>query len=145
MIRISSWGLSVVAASLVGCAHAEVWNCRNDLEVQCAHGACAVETEEGSFTPMSLAFDSTGSFSLCAYSGCWAAEGTVVATAPFLVITRANAEWSDPSANGERDANVLITFDRQDRVAVIKAGGIVTPFHCKALAEDDSVDAIAKF
>jgi|GEM_PF-467773 hypothetical protein len=138
------WGLSVAAASLIGCAHAEVWNCRNDVEVQCADGACAAETEEGNFTPMSLAFNSSGSFSLCAYTGCWAGEGTVVATAPFLVITHANAEWSDPSADGERDANVMISFERQDGVAVIKAGGFVTPFHCKVLAGDDSVDAIAR-
>lgn len=120
-------------ALLFGCAHAEVWNCRNDIEVMCANGTCGAETEEGNFTPMSLAFSSSGSFSLCAYSGCWDGEGTVVATAPFLIITRANAAWSDPSANGERDADVMIAFDPNDAVAIVKASGFATPLHCKPL------------
>lgn len=130
-------GLKVAAlAALCGHAQAEVWNCRNDVEVQCARGECDAEAEEGHFTPMSLAFSSTGSFSLCAYSGCWDGEGRVVSTAPFLVITHAKAEWSDPSSNGERDADVMIAFDRQDRIAVIKAGSFATPLHCRPLEDD---------
>lgn len=133
MIRILGWASKVAAlAMFFGYAHAEVWNCRNDVEVQCARGACSSEAEQGSFTPMSLAFSSSGSFSLCAYSGCWDGEGTVVLTAPFLVITHVKAEWSDPSSNGERDTDVMIAFDRQDGIAIIKAGGFATPLHCKA-------------
>ena len=125
----------VVALSCEG-AHAAVCNCRNDIEVHCTHGACGAETEEGSFTPMSLGFSTTGSFSLCAYSGCWDGEGTVVATAPFLVITQAKVEWSDPSSHGERDADVLIAFDARDRIAIIKAGGFATPLLCKLQSND---------
>lgn len=125
----------LVVAWLCGTAHAEVWSCRNDLEVQCASDSCSAETEQGNFTPMSLAFSSSGSFSLCAYSGCWDAEGTVVSTAPFLVIAQARAEWSDPSSRGERDADVLIAFDTRDRIALIKAGGFATPLHCELQSE----------
>jgi hypothetical protein len=128
------FGLSVKAAVLAACvgqAHADVWNCRNNIEVQCSDGECGA-AEEGGFTPMSLAFSSTGSFSLCAYSGCWDGEGTVVSSEPFLVITHANAEWSDPSSNGERDADVMIAFDPKDGVAIIKAAGFATPLHCEA-------------
>ncbi len=133
MLRSLLSGLKIAAlATFVSHAHADVWNCRNDIEVQCAGGDCSAETEPGNFTPMSLAFSSTGSFSLCAYSGCWDGEGTVVSTAPFLVITHARAEWSDPSSNGERDADVMIALDREDGIAVIKASGFATPLHCKA-------------
>ncbi len=137
MIRALSRAVQLAAlASFCAHAHADVWNCRNDIEVQCAGGACSAEVEQGSFTPMSLAFSSTGSFSLCAYSGCWDGEGMVVSTAPFLVIAHAKAEWSDPSSNGERDADVLIAFDPQDGVAVIKASGFVTPLLCTERREE---------
>lgn len=133
MIRSVRWSLKVASlAMLFGYAHAEVWNCRNDIEVQCVSGECSSVAEQGSFTPMSLAFSSTGSFSLCAYSGCWDGEGTVVSMAPFLVITLAKAEWSDPSSEGELDADVMIAFDRQDKIALIKARSFATPLHCKA-------------
>lgn len=133
-MRRALWSSLRVAAlaAFFGHEQADVWNCRNDVEVQCVSGTCSAETEEGDFTPMSLAFSSTGSFSLCAYSGCWDGEGTVVSTKPFLVITQANAAWSDPSSNGERDADVMIAFDRQDAIAIVKAGAFATPLHCKA-------------
>jgi hypothetical protein len=121
----------VVTALLSNVGRADVWNCRNDIEVQCTRASCGAESEEGGFTPMSLAFSSTGSFSLCAYSGCWEADGAVVSTAPFLIITQEKAEWSDPSSNGERDADVMIALDLQDQTAIIKAAGFVTPFHCQ--------------
>jgi hypothetical protein len=110
---------------------ADVWNCRNDVEVQCTEESCGATSEEGSFTPMSLAFSTSGSFSLCAYSGCWDAEGDVIVRSPFVVIMNKGAQWSDPSSNGERDSDILIAFDTTDRVALIKAGGFTTPFHCK--------------
>ncbi len=133
MIRALSRAVQLAAlASFCAHAHADVWNCHNDIEVQCASGACSSEAEQSSFTPMSLAFSSTGSFSLCAYSGCWEGDGAVVSNVPFLVITLAKAQWSDPSANGERDADVMIAFDRQDGIALIKAGGFATPLHCEA-------------
>lgn len=113
-----------------GAVQANVWNCRNDVEVQCTEASCSATSEEGSFTPMSLAFSTSGSFSLCAYSGCWDAEGDVVVRAPYLVILKTGAKWSDPSSNGARDSDILIAFDSTDRVAQIKAGGFTTPFHC---------------
>jgi hypothetical protein len=130
--------ITVLAALHSDVGLAEVWNCRNDIEVQCTRASCGAESEEGGFTPMSLAFSSTGSFSLCAYSGCWEADGAVVSTAPFFIITQARAEWSDPSSNGERDADVMIALDLQDQTAIIKAAGFVTPFHCRRQGSEDN-------
>lgn len=137
MKRSAAWRCGVLAVLLSSIVQAEVWNCRNDIEVQCSTDRCGAETEEGDFTPMSLAFSSTGSFSLCAYSGCWDGDGDVVAKVPLLVILKTNAEWSDPSSDGARDSDVMIAFDATDRIAVIKASGFVTPLHCRRQAADE--------
>lgn len=110
-------------------AHAEdAWRCTNDIEVQCSPQACTAETEAGAFTPMAVAFDSSGSFAVCAYSGCLEGQGTVGAKTPFLIIWQAQVSRSGPHQDDRED--VLIAFHPHDRIAVVKAGGLATPLRC---------------
>jgi hypothetical protein len=120
-------------AGLLACgfalpATATSWQCRNDVEIQCDQAACTV-AKPGEFTPLGLSFTSGGRFSLCAYSGCWEGQGKVVARKPFLVIEKRQAAWSDPQTKNASD--ILIAFAQEDRIALVKAGGLALPLHCE--------------
>ncbi len=108
-----------------------VWRCRNNLEVHCAADGCSAESGDG-VTPMDVVFGTSGGFSVCAYSGCWDGAGTVAASGPLLTIMQTAVSWSDPArADGAED--VLIAFDADDQVAIVKAGGFTVPLNCKAV------------
>jgi len=75
----------VVAASLVllpGFSCTAEWDCKPDVEVQRTSEACSVAKDQGTI-PIGLSFDSHGTFSLCAYSGCWEGKGKVVQSRHF--------------------------------------------------------------
>lgn len=114
---------------LPGLTCAAEWSCKPDVEVQCTIESCSV-TEDQRTIPIALSFDSNGTFSLCAYSGCWEGKGKVVAVAPFLVITLGNVDWSDPGQKVEGREDVLIAFETKDHVAMVKAGSISMPMRC---------------
>jgi len=119
----------VVAASLVllpGFSCTAEWDCKPDVEVQRTIEACSVAKDQGTI-PIGLSFDSHGTFSLCAYSGCWEGKGKVVSVSPFLIITLGNVDWSDPGRRVEGREDVLIAFGARDHVAMVKAGSISMP------------------
>ena len=125
----------VVAASLVllpGLSCAAEWECEPDVEVQCTIKSCSVAEDQG-IIPIGLSFDSHGTFSLCAYSGCWEGKGEVVSVLPFLVITLGNVDWSDLGQRVEGREDVLIAFDAKDHVVMVKAGSIAMPMRCKKM------------
>jgi hypothetical protein len=107
----------------------ETWHCRNTVEVHCRDGNC-VALDPDETTPLDVAFSTAGGFAVCAYTGCWDGDAAPLATEPFLVIAQPRAPWSDP-ARADGEADVAIVFDRADRVAVVKAGGLVVPLQCR--------------
>ena len=109
---------------------ASVWRCRNSVEVHCDESSCgAIPRDE--MTPMDVVFNSDGGFSVCAYSGCWDGAGAVATVGPFVTIMQTDVPWSDPArADGAED--VLIGFDADDRVALVKVGAFAVPLNCKA-------------
>ena len=126
----------VVASSLMslpGLSCAATWNCAPDVEVQCTVESCEVMGDQGTI-PIQLSFDTRGTFSLCAYSGCWEGKGKIVSVSPFLVITLGNVDWSDPNQRIEGREDVLIAFGVNDRVAMVKAGSISMPMRCSKYA-----------
>ena len=124
--------LLVVAATVaVPTPEPEGWRCRNTVEVHCNDGACEALPQDET-TPLDVAFTTTGSFLVCAYTGCWDGEGKVLATESLLTIVKDDAPWSDPS-NPDNAQDVAIMFDRGDSTAVVKAGGFVVPLACKPL------------
>lgn len=109
----------------------EGWRCRNTVEVQCHDGECAALPRDET-TPLDVAFSTTGSFIVCAYTGCWQGDGEVLETDSLLSIVQDAVPWSDPS-NPDNAQDIAIVFDRGDRTAVVKAGVFVVPLACSVL------------
>ena len=107
--------------------HAD-WHCRNDVEVTCFDGSCETIVEE-QHLPAEVTFNYSGEFSVCIGSGCWQGTGSILATSSFFIISKENADWSG-SASLEK--NVVIVFDLEDKVAVVKAWSLVLPLNCVA-------------
>ncbi len=106
------------------------WHCANDLEVRCADGTCEAEAGDG-FTPMSVDVDDSGAMSVCAYSGCWEGAGRVLESDGFLVVIGRDLEFStarDPDAR----ADIVISIDRADGVAILKAEEFAQPLLCES-------------
>lgn len=117
-----------------GMAAAATWNCKNeDMEVYCDPDGCQA-TLEHDFTPMSVAFNDSGSLSVCAYAGCWEGDGEVLQTKDFLMIAAHGLPfWPAPNGDDER-TNIALVLDLHDGVAVLKAGGFSHPVICKQRA-----------
>ena len=109
--------------------YATTWNCKNDVEIQCDDVSCT-STKGGEFTPMDVRFDTKGSFSACAYSGCWNGKGRVVANGSLIVVQKRLADLSEPNVGTERREDISIMFSTTDRIALVKAGQFVLPMHC---------------
>jgi len=132
-MRRRAWITGLLATLAGGAVQAETWHCRNDVEVQCGVDGCSAAAE-GGFTPMDLAFGDDGGLSLCAYSGCWEGNGEVLARAPWLVVGARGLPWSDPHGAPDRTSDVLVAFDPNDRVALVKAGAWALPMRCAPAA-----------
>ena len=72
---------------------------------------------------------------VCAYSGCWEGQGEVQSTDAFLIISLEDTPWSFPPDRISGAEDIVIAFDRDDKVAVVKAGEFAHPFLCKASEE----------
>ncbi len=108
-------------------------NCKNaDLEIGCSDGRCYA-TPEGEFTPMDLAFNDTGSVSVCAYAGCWSGQGTVQADERYVSIIARNLPFEPDVNDRQQQDDVLIMWDRQDNVALLKLIGYAQPMTCQLL------------
>ena len=125
--------MTCAALAMAFCAplHAESWQCRNTVEVQCHAGECAAETD--GITPLDVRFDADGGFSVCAYTGCWDGTGKAVRNPPHLLISAAQVDWSDPSRADENRSDVVIAFDSADGIALVKAGVFALPMACSAV------------
>ena len=108
------------------------WQCSNDLEIICDAEHC--EAAE-SFTKMDVRFDDTGSMSVCAYSGCWEGTGTVVQSENFVVLTGHGLPFSTAPDAADSQANIVIAIDKQDHVAILKAGSFAQPLLCEQLTD----------
>jgi hypothetical protein len=129
MPSTKAFPLSLLIGILFSEVHAEGWTCRNDVEVQCMGSKCEARIGKD-FTPMAVSFDSEGKFRVCAYTGCWAGKARPMVRAPFLVITQAQVDWSDPNRRVVGREDVLIAFDFNDKWAVVKAGTLAVPMLC---------------
>ena len=112
----------ILAASLTltsALSHSAAWECKPDVELQCTAKSCSVSPDQG-VIPIGLSFDSHGTFSLCAYSGCWEGKGKVVSASPFLVISAEKVDWSDPNRRVEGREDILIAFSPSDQIAMGK-------------------------
>ena len=106
------------------------WQCHNDVEISCEVGRCEA-ADRDSFTPMAVRFDAAGSMSVCAYSGCWEGTGTVVKREPFIVLTGHDLPFSTAADSAARRADIAIVLDREDEVAILKAGAFAHPLRCE--------------
>ena len=118
------------ATALPATAPTARWACRNDLEISCKAGKC--EAGE-SFTPMDVRVDDAGAMSVCAYSGCWEGTGTVVTSEHFVVLTGHDLTFSTAPDSEDSKEDIVIAIDRDDNVAILKAGAFAHPLLCKKL------------
>lgn len=85
-------------------------------------------TKDDRWTRMFVSFSEDGDFMVCAYSGCLEGRGTVQTTNAFLIIGLEYAPWSFPRHRISRAEDIVIAFDRKDKVAIVKAGEFAHPF-----------------
>lgn len=124
-----AFALIVLLAFLPANTVADTWNCTNTIEIRCDSDGCEAEKNDA-FTPMSVSFNETGKMSVCAYSGCWEGSGEVFKDGDFLVLTGTNLKFSTAS-DDSMNQNILIALDKDDNIAVLKAGGFSHPLVCK--------------
>lgn len=129
-LRIDPQARKIVPGS--GAHDTTRWQCVNDLEVRCAHGACEAETA-GGFTPMSVTIDDSGAMSVCAYSGCWEGTGEVLESGQFLVLIGHDLEFSTSRELESANEDIVVAIDRADGTATLKAGEFAHPLLCKRL------------
>ncbi|MFQ5562195.1 MAG: hypothetical protein ACE5FO_01365 [Parvularculaceae bacterium] len=110
----------------------DVWNCRNQLEVWCSADGCAAAAP-GEFTPMDVWARASGAMSVCAYTGCWEADGAVARANGRIVWTAQDVSFStaDKTASGG-DMTLLII--EKDGVGFVRVGGFATPLLCSRAA-----------
>ncbi len=108
------------------------WQCHNDLEISCDAEHC--EAAE-SFTPMDVRFDDAGSMSVCAYTGCWEGTGSVVQSERFVVLTGHDLPFSTAQDAADSQADIVIAIDKEDHVAILKAGSFAQPLICEQLTD----------
>lgn len=120
-------GLILSMSFFAGNAQTETWQCRNDVEIKCASGKCEAETKDA-FTPMDVSFDAAGMMSVCAYSGCWEGTGKVSEDGDFLTLTGRGLKFSTSDDMAE---SIVISLDRRDDIAVVKAGAFAQPLLCE--------------
>lgn len=82
------------------------------------------------FTPIEVSFDIAGKIRVCAYTGCWAGKAQTLLREPFLLFSQANVDWSDPNRRIARRADILIAFDFNDHIAMVKACSFAVPMGC---------------
>ena len=132
VLALSVQACATNAPPVISSSSAETWQCRNDIEIRCAEGACSAAAS-GSFTPMSVSADGTGRLSVCAYSGCWEGIATVTRSEQkFLMLVGQNLEFSTASAQGESTQDVVLVIDRRDSVAILKVAEFAHPLICKS-------------
>ncbi len=108
------------------------WQCRNDLEISCDVEHCeAVE----SFTPMDVRLDDAGSMSVCAYTGCWEGTGTVTKSEHFVVLMGHDLPFFTAPDAADSQADIVIAIDKEDHVAILKAGSFAQPLLCEQLTD----------
>ncbi len=84
---------------------------------------------------MSVTVDDAGSMSVCAYTGCWEGTGTVVQSERFVVLTGYDLPFSTAPDGAGSQADIVIAIDKQDHVAILKAGSFAQPLLCEQLAD----------
>lgn len=126
----------IIAATVIACGQSSTaWTCRATHDVQCSEGQCEVGNDQG-IVPIVVSFDTQGNLSMCAYSGCWEGTGHVLASAPFFTIVGENLPWSFPDSTDVAD--VSVTLDLSDGVAVAKGKSFAIPMICESIADSES-------
>lgn len=132
LLALSTLACATNAPPVVNSSTAETWQCRNDIEIRCAEGACSAAAS-GSFTPMSVSADGTGQLSVCAYSGCWEGIATVTRSEQrFVMLVGQNLEFSTAPAKGESAEDVVLVIDQRDNVAILKLAEFAHPLICES-------------
>lgn len=116
-------------------ANADGWECRNEaVEIVCDSAACAVSEAH---TPMHVHFDQNR-LSVCAYTGCWEGEASIVAQAgQFLWVT---GEALPFSTMPDSPSDMAFQLDRDTQVAtLIVSGGFAHPMRCSPWPEAPNI------
>lgn len=112
-------------------APAEIWRCRNQVEVWCAADGCAA-APEAETTPMDVTADPEGPVSVCAYTGCWEGADPPVQRAGRVLWTLDGAAFSS-QPNGAGVEITLLIIEKEG-VGFVRAGGLATPLLCERAA-----------
>ncbi|MDZ7628577.1 MAG: hypothetical protein U5J99_09290 [Parvularculaceae bacterium] len=106
---------------------ADVWSCRNQVEVWCTADGCAA-TNPDEFTPMDISADANGDLSVCAYTGCWSGKAKVARAEDRWLWAGDGLPFSTSGDRAKADVTLLIAA--KDGVGFVRAGGLATPVLC---------------
>ena len=133
--------LMFALAALVSSSKSEVppdvWDCANDVEVWCTVDSCAAQPE-GAMTPMSITAKRDGSFSVCAYTGCWEGKTDLVEARGRLLWAADGAPFSTKPEGGF-EADVTLMIIEKEGVGFVRAGGLASPLLCTRRPVDSAL------
>lgn len=137
--------LSLILILSIFCVavNAENWQCRNDMEINCADGKCKSKEKDG-FTPMSVSFSDTGKMNVCAYSGCWEGTGKVFEDGNFMMLSGQSLKFSTSNSVMARE-NIAITFDKTDNIGMLKVADFAHPLICKKVGSNTDTPKFADY
>jgi len=102
------------------------YTCANQIEIRCTDEKCTA-AQVGEFTPMSVSFDNKGNVSVCAYSGCWEGVAKAIENDRFLFLSGNDLPFSTAP---ESKQSISISLDKNDNIALLKAGEFAQPVVC---------------
>jgi len=108
---------------------AELWACKNDVEIHCTNQQCTVSETH---TPMDVTIDLKGKLTACAYSGCWQAKGVVLKHQSLLVLSVSNAKWSGDESSRQSE-DLVFVLDKKDEIGYVKVADFAHPMVCHQL------------
>lgn len=105
------------------------YQCDNDVAIQCYGSACTADVSDD-YDRIFTNFAEDGSLRVCSRSGCWQGHADVSNSKGFLVLTAESIKFTAKNSSQSKTENIAIVLDKNDAVAVLKAGIYSQPLFC---------------
>ncbi len=122
---VGSW----FAIATTAAAETEVgFHCTNpDFEISCSTQRCDVTLDEG-FTPMGVTVSNVR-FEVCAYSGCWLGEPSLLVSDQANLVVQGDLVWRDTPEEPASRMNMVV--DKELGIGIFLGVGFSHPMQCR--------------
>ena len=121
--------VAIAAAGAMAAGAPTGWHCRNELEIWCTDEGCR-QAPPGESTPLDI-WAGRGTYSVCAYTGCWEGKARPKRIGERLLWTGKNVAFSTSPDKDEMATDVTLLIFESDGVGFVRAGGLATPLLCE--------------